>query len=55
VLLKRHCRGVLRSQNVPLRLDKGLREKYGLVRENWGYSKMEIVLERRKQDREEQK
>jgi len=40
------CRGVPRSQEVPLGLGGGSREEYSPVGEDWGHDRAEIEFER---------
>ena len=49
------CRGVLRSQEVPLGLGGGPEEEHGPIRENWGCDGMEIGLGKREREGEERR
>ena len=49
------CGGVLRSQEVPLELSRGPREKHGPIGENWGCNGAEMGFERSGQKEEEQR
>ena len=41
------CHGrVLKYREVSSGLDEGPEEEYGLIREDWGYNRVEMVLER---------
>ena len=49
------CGGVPRSQKVLSGLGRGLEEKHGTIRENWGYNRAEMELERKEWKEGEQR